>query len=369
VSIKNKNIYFVYGNHGDSLIQLADYFYFLKDFFKYCLEKPLLVSELPIPGHINILIEYFDEKFVADILKAKEADPETRLFCIATEFKTGNTFNAFFGEERTLTRATFTMINLFKRRNIYSIAKKLPFYKTLRKFYRKMVPDSIRRVGSAHYTINFKYWKERYDYFVKALPNFDMIWLVNPQQNEAYLSIVESKRIWNLPIIPYIDTVRAEVSDLAFDPDVDFLFTGTLTPYRLEFLRTLQAKGFQAVCGFFPNFLTDSYLSQAKICLHIKPHECWPFSSNMRLHRLLMAGKYVISESFDHKDNEMIQRNFIAEVPSDKLIDFAAEKVLDKEIVTAGIKAREQYIKATEANRQEVRSEIKKMFGFECVNS
>lgn len=368
MSIDDRNIYFVYGNHGDSPVQLEDYFYFLKEFFQYCMEKTLLASEAPIPGHINILIEYFNEKFITDLRRLKETYPNTIYICIATEFRTGETFNSFFDVPNALKRSSYSLVNSFRRRGV-AIAKKLPIYKELRDFYRKMIPESIRKTGSAHYTINFKYWKKRYDYFLKALPLLDMIWLVNESQNIGYQSIIDPRKLWNLPIIPYTDRIPERLSANSCHPDIDFLFTGTLTPYRFRILQNLREKGFTVVNGFFSSFVTDSYIERAKICLHIKPHENWPFTSNMRLHRLLMSGKYVISEAFDKKENEMIQRDFIAEFPSDTLLDFAAKKVIDKEIVTVGIKAREQYIKATEANRQEVRSEIKKMFGFECVNS
>lgn len=360
MSITKKNLYFIYGNH-DSLTPLEDYYSVLKQLFKYCLNKPLLASDIPVPGHWNILIEYFDEKFVSTIKQMKKQNPDTQFICIATEFKTGNTFNAFFAESNPISKSIFSILNSLRRTGIY-IAKKFPFYISMRKYYRKLVPESIRNTGSAHYTINFSYWKKRYESFVNVSPWMDMIWLVSPKQNAGFLELIDPEKIWNFPIIPYTDQIPAD-SYTEYFPDVDFLFTGTLTSYRYNILRSLDEKGFKVVSGFFPSFLADSYIERAKICLHIKPHENWPFSSNMRLHKLLMAGKFVISESFDQNSNNLIQRDFIEEVSRNHFIDFAVNKVSDPDIINEGLRVRESYIKATKAKRQEVCSEIKKMFG------
>ena len=208
---KGKKFYFIYGNHGDFPIQQEDYFFLLKDFLYYCLDKPLLVSEAPVSGHWNILFENFNNKDVDEIKKIKGTSPETHFICIATEFRTGNTFN-FFGSEDKISsdddyfykyKIWFLSIldGFLRRSKIIDLLKVLPFSSYLKKYYKKNIFD---KVGDTHYS-NHSYWKKRYDSFINALPYFDQVWTVTPNQCDGYRSIIESNKLWQLPIIPYID--------------------------------------------------------------------------------------------------------------------------------------------------------------------
>ena len=361
------NFYFIYGNHGDFPIQQEDYFLLLRDFLNYCIGKPLFASETPVSGHWNILFENFKKKAVDEIKKIKINDLETHFICIATEFKTGNTFNSFstksinsldIDQNVSTYKIKFLFLNILdgflRHSGIINFTKKLPFYSFFKNIYQKIM---FKTLGNTHYS-NSIYWKKRYDSFIEALPYFDQVWTINPNQQEGFRSILEPNKLWHLPIIPYIDEIT-EPSLKFNNQDIDFLFTGTMTAYRLQIMNELRMKGFNTVFGLFPSFLRQSYLEQTKICLHIKPYKNWSFVSNMRLHTLLMAGKYVISEACSEGDEKTIQQKFVEEVASDQFVEVVTKRITDPNLKKLGYKAREDYIKKTQNLRFQVREQIR----------
>jgi hypothetical protein len=351
-----RKFYFVYSNHGESVIQLEDYFSLLKNLFEYCLDKPLLASPTPVPGHWNILVECFNEKFVTLLRNIKQLDECTRYICIVTEFRMGDTFNVFFDPSNSnkSNGPLLTLDSWLHRFGIIEMSKKLPSYLVLKRFYEKWIKNAI---GSSHYTSNDFYWKKRHDCFLEALPFFDHVWLISSNQTDGYCSIVEPERLWTVPVIPYIDHY-SEPRFLIKQHDVDLLFTGTLTPHRIQIVNTLREKGFSVVTGFFPYFLRNAYLDRTKACLHIRQHKNWFFSSNMRLHTLLMAGKYIFSEISVNSEEDLLQRDFVDEVSSEEFVENVARKISDPIIETLGLKAREDYIRSTQEIRRRVRREL-----------
>ncbi len=347
-----KYFYFIYGNHGDFPEQLEDYYFLIKDLLAYSLNKPLLVSKELVSGHCNFIIECFNPSFVSQIETIKNNSPKTNIICIATEFLTQDTFNLFNKENEYSNQTLIFLDSILHQTGIVKLGKKFFSDTSLKDLYKKYIKNKI---GSSHYA-NTGYWKERYNNFIKSLPYFDQVWTVSPSQKEGYLRIIESSNLWTLPIVPYTDLCEEFSSTKNNNFNIDLLFTGTLTPYRIQILEKLKNKKLNVVSGFFPSFLKNAYISQSKICLNLKPNSKWPFTSIMRLHTLLMKGKYVISEKYD--DEISIQNKFVNEVTLENIVSVSLDQINNPNLVDIGIEMKSKYIESTKIIREKVKGDF-----------
>ena len=76
----------------------------------------------------------------------------------------------------------------------------------------------------------------------------------------------------------------------------------------------------------------------------------------MRLHTLLMKGKYVISEKYD--DELSIQRKFVHETTLENIVDTSLEAISNPNLVNIGIKMQKEYIEWTQIIRQKAKEDF-----------
>lgn len=399
---KNPEIYFVYGNHNTPEI-LEDLFLLIYDFLKYSLNKDLRPSKYPVPGAWNIIVEAMNKEWLERLVLAKRVRG-TRFFCIATEFVTENTFNLFKkpGEGsgdgsprqddlsgwdddvfwyKILQKIYNHKLIGFPFRWGYAFLRLSNLMYRVEKFEKelKCIRNEKRRLsqenntydegfdGNSQYEKN-SYFRERFQWFKRSLPYFDMIWCLTSLQMEGYRNFLkklecEDIPVWQLSIQPYQEEFPANGEKSMVELDIDVLFTGTMTNYRRKILRLLERKGYQVVFENpdIPSFERKSLLARSKVCIHILPHPGWMFNSPMRLHSLLMNRKYAVVELAPKRD--CIHLDFVETSESAHLIE-TVEKAIAGFDSKMGEEAHTRYREATLADRDRIRDEFLRMIPF-----
>jgi hypothetical protein len=294
----------VYGNHGKAPAQLEDYFGYLAEAFKAC-GKEVVYSEGPLRGTLNVLIECFDEQFVRDV-ELLSSQTDTKFIVIATEFITGETFNSFVDVGTSSSAVTEVPAPVWIKS---AIARGVPLvtpsfllsimsrllpgpYRRLRNIYRVLSGYSEREPKTAE-----EYLLNRFKNFDKISRFCESIWCVTAHQLDPYIQRYGSQKVHQMPLVSWSPEVTNEAR-LTAEKDIDFLFTGSLTPYRERLLDLLKSEGYRVVVGppILPGFLRDHYIARSKICLQIRQDPTWKYPSVMRYHYLLSSGALVVAE-------------------------------------------------------------------------
>ena len=396
---KIPEIYFVYGNHNTPEV-MEDLFLLIQDFLKYSLDKDLRPSKYPVPGAWNIVVEAMNKEWLDRLVLTKRVRG-TRFFCVATEFVTGNTFNLFKKPEVGSGDDSLQGDDLSVRDEVEDFFVDKPFllkiyshkligfpfrwgYAFFRlsnlRFRTKAFEKELKGIcneknwlfqsrntddegpgGNSQYEKN-SYFRERFQWFKRSLPYFDMIWCMTTLQMEGYRNLLkklecEDIPVWQLPIQPYQEEFRVDRENSMAEMDIDVLFTGTMTDYRLKVLTRLERKGYRVVYENpdIPSFERKNLFARSKICIHILPHPGWMFSSPMRLHSLLMNRKCTVAELTQERD--CIHLDFVEASESAHLIE-TVEKVLAGFDIKMGEESHARYRNATLADRERIRDEF-----------
>lgn len=350
----NMNFVLVYGNHRHSLALLDDYIEYLDKCFTAS-GRSLKLSADPVSGAVNILIDQFDHYFVTSAQKYKT--PGTRYVLVATEFITGSTFNNF----------NFKLpLHVLMREDASRLAKSIPRLivnlvpSVLRDLIFKMFPMFYLKAKSRYQSdkglkdiVNFsslgRHWKERFECFRAMSTLAEEIWCVSPHQIESYTKLFGAK-VKLLPIASWTPPATPKT----FERDIDFLFTGTLTPYRKEIITSLIDAGFKVITGpaSWPTALREHFLARTKVCLHLRQSADWQFPSIMRFHHLLTKSCVVLADSAPHSCS---QESFVHRTNSLSIIEDAKLEIGLGDFNARGLKAATEYYKQSEAARNTIK--------------
>lgn len=356
---------FVYGNHGESPVQIEDYYELLADLVHAATGRELVINREPMSGHLNFLLEAFDQPFVESLRNAKASDPSTKFICVATEFRTGPTFNNFSRENVARARPVFKGKFLLSQEQRDAFRKKAPYlFHPARLVYRALLkkPPQKPDTTPSHYSSR-DYWLDRFGWFKNALAFIDQVWVVCDQQVEGYRSLVDEEKFWLLPIIPFSEkpskATAIENAQSNLEQDIDVLFTGTMTTHRKAVLDAVRASGLEVTTAPFtlPSFVRNSLVKRAKVCLHLKQSSDWQYTSVMRLHHLLMNAKYVVSEG---AQDAPIQEQFVEKASAEEIPQILKRRCQQTDIHEAGEKAKQRYIAATALTRAQALSDFRK---------
>lgn len=202
----------VLGNHA-SHVGIVEMVHALHSYFSR--HFTTLVSELLVPGTINVLIDEFTKQYLITVMReVREADPTTRFVIMATEFVTrmaplgiplGNTFN---------------------------------YFKTVQD-YRDLLRHFGHRLGLRRLP---PYYEARYRGFVAALPEVDLLLCAHPAV-AATLSLLpaEVRRALPVPLtlFPEIDVARVATDPRLYLRPAGVMMTGTLTRFRARVARDM----------------------------------------------------------------------------------------------------------------------------------
>ncbi len=243
----------VYENHWNFGIHLADTLSLIRcglelAGFRADIEKQV------VPGALNILVENFSDEFTERLLALE--DEGTRFIVVATEFLTGETFNDF-GK-----------------------------------------PDD--QPADKHYD-NLSYWRARHHNFQRVVARAQAVWHLSEQQVPVYQARLPTLPVCYLPH-GYVPALRKVALRPDAERDIDFLFTGTLTPYRREILDALHARGYRVHIApmLTAHFHREDLLARTRIALNLRQHATWPHPSNNRIHFHLNNASLLMSERCDY---------------------------------------------------------------------
>ena len=266
-----------YGNHWNFGIVVSDTFLMLK----YAIEEmghEAFIEKMPKPesGYVYIFLECFDDSFVDYIREIKVAGGEVWL--VATEELNDKTFNLTARQDN----------------------------------------------DKSNYSNN-EYWDKRYSCFIKSLEFISVLFHPNQTQVPLY------QKIFSGPVffLPHGYTELFQTVKHRKSKDIDFLFTGTITPYRQRLLDRLINKHYKVeiLPVLTASFHRDDVVSRAKVCLNIRQSEQWPHFSNSRANYHINNQSYMISE---YCPIHCEVANYI-DMPKSDVIDFAEAALLSGE--------------------------------------
>lgn len=239
----------VYGNHGKDPFHIMDTLLLVKLSLEALGHKADL-EERMIPGKTNILLECFTFDFV-EAMKEVRQTPDTELIIIATEFITGDTFNAFGGNDEP--------------------------------------------ARDSHYEMPH-YWRKRYRTFMAVQEQARAVWHLADSQVASFRQATRNERIYYLPH-GYVEGFARIRHKPEQHKDIDAIFTGTLTRHRNELISEFARHGIKAVASKPLNFVQrEDLVARSKIGINMKQTESWQYPSNSRFHYHLSNDSLLVSE-------------------------------------------------------------------------
>ncbi len=228
------------------------------------------VSEQLIPGQINIIIENFlDEAHVSQMRESRI--PGTRNVIVCTELISAAGFN----------------LDL--------------------------------QASDGHYG-NLEYWRKRHAGFLSAARYADMLWVLAESVVSDYHAALPSLPIGVLPHgwvsrLPHVEH-RPEG-----EKDIDFFFSGTLTPFRKAILTSLQRSTKVCYCPQAgPDYLRLDLMSRSKVCLSLPLSQQNKLPSLSRIHYHLQNRNFVLQLA--HEERCALDP-YVVHAPAEEFIDWA----------------------------------------------
>lgn len=243
---KKTHVKLVYGNHWNFGINVGDTFLLIK----HALEGYNILADIekePSPDHINIVMENFNDEYIEKMRDVYQKGG--RFIIIGTEFLTGSSFNDF-------------------------------------KFD-----------GDSSYYFDAEYWSNRYRCFIEATHLSQAVWHFSDVAAHDFSNLLD------LPVFYFPHYHVAEFKQVQHrcdqDKDIDFLFTGAKTDYRLDILQQLSAKGYkvEVMHALTAPFHRNDLIARSKIALNLKQFEQWPYPSQSRFFYHIINESLLITEA------------------------------------------------------------------------
>lgn len=335
-------VHIIFGNHGTG-VQLEDYFDLLEGVLAEA-KVPFFFSKSPVAGSTNIMIECFDDEFANEVEALAKTSPDTRFVCICTEFLTGTTFNEFspdLSKKLDQTRRSERRLRILRN----------PVMLPILRWGYHMAPkvaESIVQVVLPQKNQQKRGWLRRYRSFVKIQSYCQNLWCISPHQIQAYKARFGDEKVQYLPIVSFSNETRLRHSDAK--KDVDFLFSGSMTPYRAAVIARLRELGYKVEVGFWHSRIRDHLLERSKICLHIRQDSQWAYPSIMRYHKLLSSGNLVVAESCPEKCD---QDNYTRQCSIDNFVESCVQEYESGRFSERGEKMARRYYNDLAALRKQ----------------
>lgn len=241
----------VYGNHGESPVHVED---ILKYIYDVIAENghDVEYSKSIILGRINILLELFADSS-ANVIEAAVRNG-VQFIVVATEFMTGDTFNDF-----------------------------------------GLLSEEAGGVYGKH-----EKWKQRHDNFLRVSELACAVWVVSDHQVAGYLQAIPAQKLHLLPF-GYTEAYRVVEHKEDQEKNIDFLFTGSPTQWRDQYLSVLKKLGAHVVfCGpQTPSFIRNDLIARSKVCLSIKQYEQWKYPSATRPFFHVVNSSLMLTERYE----------------------------------------------------------------------
>ncbi|WP_067099908.1 CgeB family protein [Marinomonas atlantica] len=274
-------IYLVYGQHYRDK-RIPECYFLLQHTLLHAGVSAALSSDM-VMGAKNIMVEGFTDENIETLTPLLQ-DTNTELYLIATEFLTGDSFNQFERDEN----------------------------------------------NKSHYEIP-EYWQNRYDNFCRVIEFCSGIMHLSEQQVGVYQA--------QFPDIPVAYLPHSYIPSMAMpfpcppEKDIDVVFTGVLTRYRLEILEQLEAAGLvvEKCTTTTPAYIREDLTRRAKVALNLKQKASWLHPSNSRMHFHLLNQSCMVTEETPIKCD---LSSLIIETPLQDLLTTVQELIQSERYIT-----------------------------------
>ena len=242
------------GNHQNST-SITDTVRFLQAALRDCGHQASISGRI-VPGRLHLMLEHFvDAAQLAAMLEGRTQG--ARYIIVGTEPIAGGTFNG------------------------------------------GLVDDHW------HYS-NAGYWAQRFEGFNIAARMSEAVWVLAESMLAPYSELLPQLPVRFLPhghVQSDFDSVKHRPDD---ECDIDFFFSGTMTPHRERLLEPLRrSHAVEIISHVTPEYLRTDLMARAKVCLSLRlsPRNTIPSVSRMHYHlqnrNFLIQERYASSSPLD----------------------------------------------------------------------
>lgn len=154
--------------------------------------------------------------------------------------------------------------------------------------------------GGAHYA-DTRYWERRFAGFQAAITHTDEVWVLADSVVPDYQAALPGMPIRVLPH-GWVSNFQRVDHEPEERKDIDFFFSGSLTPFRVDILNRLAKHHRVAVSPQgAPDYLRLDLLARAKVCLSLPLSPANRLPSLSRLHFHLQNANFVLQ--LQHQDS------------------------------------------------------------------
>ena len=263
-----RRIYIYTGNHNH-YAGITDLVMMLRNGARDC-GYDAVASHEPVAGQWNIFIENFTDQRQQQFIRSRWR-PGTRYIVLCTEALTGRSFN-----------------------------------------------DGLVS-GHAHYG-DGDYWQLRFEGFRSLLDLTDELWVLAQSQLGAYREAFPDKRV-SLLSHGWVSGMATVEHRPESEKDLDFFFSGTLTPFRRRILEALGATHGVAISPQAgADYLRNDLLARAKVCLSIPLSAENRTPSVSRIHFHLQNSNFVLQHQYAESCD---LDSFVLHAPAADFVDWA----------------------------------------------
>jgi hypothetical protein len=263
-----RRIYIYTGNHGHS-VGISDIVTMIRNGARDC-GYDAVVSHEPVSGEWNILIENFGDERYRNFIRSRWT-PGTRYIIVCSELISSGGFNLGLG------------------------------------------------ANDAHYG-NRTYWDTRYRGFLDIASLSEELWVLHEAVIADYQKAFPDKHISFLRH-GWVSGMSQVQHRREQDKDIDFFFSGGLTPSRMEILQRLEKSYRIAVLPQSgADYLRNDVLARSKICLAMPLTPLNSLPSISRLHYHIVNRNFVVQQAYAEN---CILDQYVLNAPASEYIDWA----------------------------------------------
>ena len=166
------------------------------------------------------------------------------------------------------------------------------------------------------------YWDTRYRGFLDIASMSEELWVLHDGVIADYQKVFPDKRISFLRH-GWVSGMSQVQHRREQDKDIDFYFSGVMTPTRIEILERLQRSHRIAVLPqSCPDYLRNDVLARSKICLAMPLTPLNSLPSISRLHYHILNRNFVVQQAYAES---CILDQYVLNAPTAEFVDWARE--------------------------------------------
>ncbi len=270
----------VFGNHREP-VAIVDFMTTLREGLAELGVRADYEPE-PVPGCLNVVLEGFSKRFTE---KVERLGADAHLVIVATEFITNDTFNDFAFEPRSVQSVVLgrAMSRLDKARRLRA--------------ERRGEGERPRQSRWGSHYDKKRLWRKRFRNFLRLARFAEATWCLAPEQVESYRRATGSNRVHCFRF-GFVEPQERLTHLPETEKDIDFLFTGSMTPYRRRILEALSHRGHRVltVGPMTPSPMRADLVGRARVCLNLKQSPEWEHPSVNRFHYHLVRRSLLVTQ-------------------------------------------------------------------------